>query len=153
MPKVGHGIQAHGRRPREMEICCDIEKLIRQPQLRARYESYVPPDDVLEALRAVDQPMTVALVYGFWCPESSVIVPEVLKSVTEADNDNLQVLGATVPLDETYDLPLDVGGISVRRFPTVAFLKGRFQTTEEIDPEAEVARFVEESLDAARLRF
>lgn len=135
-----------------MEICCDIETLIRQPRLRSRYESYMPPEDVVEALRAIDRPMTVAVVYGFWCPESSVIVPELLKSITEADNDNLQVLGATVPLDETYDLPLDVGGISVRRFPTIVFLRGRFQTTEEIDPKAEVVRFVEEGLDADRLR-
>ena len=31
------------------------------------------------------------------------------------------------------------------------FLRGRFQTTEQIDPNAEVMRFVEESLDASRL--
>lgn len=136
-----------------MEICCDIEKLVRHPTLKGRYDTYATPADVLEALRGIDEPMTVAVVYGLWCPDSVLIVPEVLKSISEADNDNLQVLGATVPLDETYDLPLDVGGISVRRFPTVAFLRGRFQTTEEVDPEAEVVRFVEESLDASRLRF
>jgi len=135
-----------------MEICCDIAKLIRQPQIKSRYEAHEPVDDVLQALRAITEPMTVAIVYGFWCPDSARIVPDVLKAITEADNDNLQVLGATVPLDETYDLPLDVGGISVRRFPTVAFLRGRFQTTEEIDPNAEVVRFVEEPLDASRLR-
>jgi hypothetical protein len=134
-----------------MEICCDIGKLVRQPGLKSRYDTYRPPEDVLQALRAIDQPMTIAVVYGLWCPDSFRIVPEVLKSITEAENDNLQVLGATVPLDETDDLPLDVGGLSVRRFPTVVFLKGRFQTTEEVDPNAEIVRFVEESLDAARL--
>jgi hypothetical protein len=136
-----------------MEICCDIDRLVRQPQLRDRYDSYVPPDETIDALRAIDEPMTVAVVYGFWCPDSVRIVPGVLKCITEADNDNLQVLGATVPLEETDDLPLDVGGISVRWFPTVAFLRGRFQTTEEIDPDAEVVRFVEEPLDASRLGF
>ena len=134
-----------------MEICCDIEKLVRPPKLKGRYDAYNPPADLLAALRAIREPTTVAIVYGLWCPDSVRIVPEVLKSITQADNDNLQVLGATVPLDETDDLPLDVGGISVRRFPTVAFLRGRFQTTEQIDPNAEVMRFVEESLDASRL--
>lgn len=37
-----------------MEICCDIDKMVRHPDLRARYEAFEPEDDVVEALRAID---------------------------------------------------------------------------------------------------
>ena len=134
-----------------MEICCDIDKMVRHPDLRARYNEYEPPAEVVEALRAIDREVTVAVVFGFWCPDSLRVVPQVLKSIVEASNDNLQVLAATVPLDETHDLPIDVGTVSVRRFPTVAFLTGRYERTEEIPQGVEVVRFVEEPLDAARL--
>jgi len=134
-----------------MEICCDIDKMVRHPDLRARYNEYEPPEEVVKALRGIDREVTVAVVFGFWCPDSLRVVPQVLKSIVEAGNDNLQVLAATVPLDETHDLPIDVGTVSVRRFPTVAFLTGRYERTEEIPQGVEVVRFVEESLDAARL--
>jgi hypothetical protein len=79
-------------------------------------------------------------------------VPEALKCVTEADNPHLQVLAASVPLEETHDLPIDVGGISVRKFPTISFVPGRYDRTEDIPPGIqERARFVEEPLQAARL--
>lgn len=134
-----------------MEICCDIDKMVRHPDLRARYNEYEPPADIVKALRAIDREVTVAVVFGFWCPDSLRVVPDVLKAIVEAGNDNLQVLAATVPLDETHDLPIDVGTVSVRRFPTVAFLAGRYEKTEQIPEGVEVVRFVEEPLDAERL--
>jgi len=135
-----------------MEICCEIDKMVRHPDLRGRYEAHQPKGEVVEALRGIGQEMTVVIVFGFWCPDSMRIVPEALRAVTEADNPNLQVLAATVPLEETHDLPVEVGGISVRRFPTIVFVKGRYQTTEQIPPGIrEEARFVEESLEATRL--
>ncbi len=135
-----------------MEICCDVNKMVRHPDLRTRYESHEPPAEVVEALKAIDEEMTVVIVFGFWCPDSLRIVPQVLKAITEADNPHLQVLVATVPLEETHDLPVSVGGISVRRFPTVVFLRGRYQKTEEIRADVqELARFVEEPLCADKL--
>jgi thiol-disulfide isomerase/thioredoxin len=135
-----------------MEICCEIDKMVRHPDLRARYEAHQPRADVVQALKAIGEETTVVIVFGFWCPDSKRIVPEVLKAVSEADNPNLQVLAATVPLEETHDLPLDVGGISVRKFPTIVFVRGRYRTTEEIPPGVrEEARFVEQSLDAEKL--
>jgi hypothetical protein len=134
-----------------MEICCDIEKLCKAPQLCDRFDSYVPDPAVLGKLRAVSEPMTVAIIFGFWCGDSRRIVPEVLKALTVAGNENLQLLAASVPYEETDHLPLEVGGLSVRKFPTVVFLRGRFKTTQEIDAGAEVCRFVEESLEAKRL--
>jgi len=134
-----------------MEICCDTDKMIRHPDLRTQYAAYVPDPAVVEKLRAAKEPITVAIIFGVWCPDSRRIVPEVLKAISEAKNDNLQLLTASVPYEETDDLPLDVGGLSVQRFPTVVLLRGKYQTTEEIDPSQEICRFVEESLDAARL--
>lgn len=95
--------------------------------------------------------MTIAIIFGFWCPDSLTIVPRVLKSIVAADNDNIQALAVSIPLDETHDLPIDVGTVSVRRFPTTAILRGHYEKTEEIEPECEIVRFVEEPLDAARL--
>jgi hypothetical protein len=134
-----------------MEICCDIDQMVRHRDLKSRYDAYAPDPAVVAKLREVKQPVTVAVIFGFWCPDSKRIVPEVLKAITEAQNENLQLLTASVPYEETDNLPLDVGGLSVRRFPTVVFLRGRYQTTEEIDPSQEICRFVEESLDVARL--
>ncbi len=134
-----------------MEICCDIDRMVRHPDLKSRYEAYVPEPAVVEKLRAAREPVTVAVIFGFWCPDSRRIVPEVLKAIAEARNDNLQLLTATVPYEETDRLPLDVGGLSVRKFPTVVFLRGKYQTIEEIDPSQEMCRFVEESLAAERL--
>ena len=135
-----------------MEICCEIDKMVRHADLRGRYEAYQPPGKVVAGLKAIDQDMTVVIVFGFWCPDSMRIVPEVLKAMTEAGNPHLQVLTATVPLEETHDLPISCGGVSVRRFPTISFIKGCYETTDEIPAGIhEEARFVEESLDAARL--
>ncbi|MGQ9732819.1 MAG: thioredoxin family protein [Candidatus Zipacnadales bacterium] len=135
-----------------MEICCDVNKMVRHPDLRSRYDAFTPPPEVVQALRAIRDETTVVIVFGFWCPDSMRIVPEVLKAITEADNPNLQVLAATVPLEETYELPLSLGGISVRRFPTVLFVKGRYQKVEDIPVSIEeLARFVEEPLKANRL--
>ncbi len=134
-----------------MEICCEVDKMIRHPDLRSRYDAHVPDEAVVEALKAIDEPMTVAVVLGFWCPDSLALVPRVLKEVVAADNDNLQVLAASVPLDETNDLPIDIGTMSVRKFPTVAFLRGHYKKTQDMEPDCEVVRFVEEPLDPARL--
>lgn len=137
-----------------MEICCEIDKMVRRPEFRTRYDEYEPAPEVVQALRAIEDEMTVVVVFGFWCPDSLRIVPEVLKAIREAGNPNLQVLAASVPLEETDELPVYVGPISVRRFPTVVFLPGHFRTNHEIPKGVtEKARFVEESLDAAKLRF
>ncbi|MBM3499610.1 MAG: hypothetical protein FJX74_13195 [Armatimonadetes bacterium] len=137
-----------------MEICCDVNKMVRHPDLRERYEAHEPPRDVVEALQAIEEEMTVVIVFGFWCPDSLRIVPEALKALTEADNPNLQVVAATVPLEETYDLPIACGGVSVRKFPTISFVPGRYQTTDEIPVGTEErARFVEQSLSAEGLRW
>jgi len=135
-----------------MEICCDINKMVRHPSLRERYDGHQPPANVVDALRAIGEETTVVIVFGFWCPDSLRLVPEVLKAITEADNPKLQVLTASVPLEETHDLPLEVGAISVRRFPTIVLIRGRYQATDEIPPGIEeLARFVEQSLDPSRL--
>jgi len=137
-----------------MEICCDIDKIVRHPDLRVRYQAHHPPADVVTALRAIDQEMTVVIVFGFWCPDSMRVVPGVLRGIKEADNPNLQVLAATVPLEDTHELPIHCGGMSIRRFPTISFVKGRYKTTDEIPAGVEeLARFVEEPLSADRLRF
>ena len=135
-----------------MEICCDVDKMIGHRDLRHRFESDTPDPAVIEALRAISEPITVAIVHGFWCPDCIRLVPGVLKALKVADNPLLQPLIASVPLEETFDLPMDVGTVSVRRFPTVAFLRGHYKTTDAILPECEVLRFVEEPLDATRLK-
>jgi Thioredoxin len=135
-----------------MEICCDIERMVAHPELRERYNACVCDAGVVQKLREVGEPVTVAVILGLWCPDSRRIVPEVLRAIQEARNENIQLLSATVPYDETDNLPLNVGGLTVRKFPTIVVLRGRYQTTEEIDPSAELCRFVEESLDAERLK-
>jgi len=134
-----------------MEICCEIDKMVRHPDFRERFNAHQPPGDLVDALRAIERETTIAIIFGFWCPESNWIVPHTLKAISEADNDKLEVLAASVPLDETYDLPIHVGTIAVRRFPTIAFLKGHFVRTEDIPEDAELVRFVEEIPDPARL--
>jgi hypothetical protein len=134
-----------------METCCDAGKLLRTADYRSRYDAFTPPAEVVEALQAVARPVTVLVVFGLWCRDSARIVPEVLKSLALAENPNLQLLAVHVSYEETDPSPFMAGPIAVRRYPTVAFLEGRYGNTDEVPEGKELVRFVEESLSAERI--
>ena len=134
-----------------MEVCCDPARILHQPEYRARYDGYRPLDDVVAALKVISRPVTVLIVFGYWCHDSAQVVPEVLKAVAVADNPRLQLLMLHVVYGETDPSPFMAGSVPVRRYPTVAFLEGHYQTTAEIPEGRELVRFVEESLVAERI--
>ena len=134
-----------------MEVCCDAPKLLRRPEYRERYAGYEPPEELLAALRNIHRPMTVLVVFGYWCRDSVRIVPDVLKALALADNPDLQLLAIHVSYAETDPSPFMAGPIPVRRYPTIALLEGRFQTAEEIPEGVERLRFVEVPLDAGQI--
>ncbi len=134
-----------------MEICCDPKRVLKGPGYAERYAAHEPPAELVDALRSISEPATVLVVFGVWCQDSRRVVPEVLKAMAAADNGNLQLLAVHVSYAETDPSPFMAGPVAVKRYPTTAFLAGRFQTTEEIPEGVEKARFVEQSPNAGEI--
>jgi hypothetical protein len=135
-----------------VEICCDPERILRKPDYRERYEAFTPPEDLVAALRAISEPTTVLVVWGYWCQDSARIVPALLKALATADSGNLRLLAVHVAYAETDPSPFMAGPVAVRRYPTIAFLRGHYEQVAEIAPGSEWALFVEQMPTAAGLR-
>ena len=134
-----------------METCCQPERVLRHRPYRARYDTATPDVGLVDALRAVSRPLTALVVYGHWCHDSVRILPDFLKALAAADNANLSLLAVHVPYHETDPSPFMAGPIPVTRYPTITFLDGRYETTDEIPHGTDLATFVEERPDGERL--
>jgi len=134
-----------------MEICCRPEKVLKTPGYRERYEACTPDAAVVAALGRVAAPMTVLLVYGAWCHDSARIVPELLRTLAEAQSPLLRLLAVHVAYSETDPSPFMAGPIPVERYPTISLLKGGFEALGTIEDGAELVRFVERPLSAELL--
>jgi len=134
-----------------VEICCDPGKLLRLPGYRERYNAYEPPDALSDVLRAIELPMTVVVVFGGWCHDSVRVVPAVIKALAVAGNDRLRLLGVHVSYEETDPSPFMAGPIAVRRYPTVTFVDGHHEHTQQIPEGTQRVTFTEEPLDAQRI--
>ncbi len=134
-----------------MEVCCNSKRLLGDRSYRERYQATEPDEALVAKLRACQEPMTLLVIMGYWCPDSLRIVPGTVRAYDEADNDNLEILGVAIPYEDTEQIPVRVGPIEVRRFPTIVFLRGTHRKVETIKTGDEIVRFVEEPVDAARV--
>ena len=134
-----------------MEICCQPDRVLRYRPYRSRYETATPDERLVDALRAVSRPLTALVVYGHWCHDSVRILPDFLRALAEADNAHVSLLAVHVPYHETDPSPFMAGPIPVARYPTITFLDGHYETTEEIPEGIDLATFVEEKPDGERL--
>ena len=62
------------------------------------YEKYVPNADAIKYLRSKKGKFKIRMVMGFWCDDSKVYVPRVIKALDEAkwdtdDDDQLKIYG------------------------------------------------------------
>ena len=135
-----------------MEVCCNPARLLHAAGYRERYEAYAPPAELIAELESIGEPVTVLVVYGTWCNDSRRVVPEVVKALELASNDQLRLLAVHVSYAETDPSPFRAGSVEVSRYPTVALLAGHFDAASQIPPGSERVRFVEQSLDGARVR-
>jgi hypothetical protein len=134
-----------------MEVCCDPLNLLRDPRYKEAYENCEAPPHLTAAFRRVAEPKTLLVVLGFWCPDSLRLVPCTLKAVAEAENDNLQVLGISVPLEETDPMPIRVGPFEIHKFPTFIVLVGHHEKLASVSAHDEIVRFAEQAIEPALL--
>jgi thiol-disulfide isomerase/thioredoxin len=134
-----------------MEVCCDPRKLLRNERYKQAYESCVAPAELVEAFRRVSEPTTLLIVLGFWCPDSLRLVPCTTKAFAEAANANLQIIGVSVPHEETEQIPVHVGPFEIRKFPTFILLRGQHEQLATTAPDQEIVRFVEQPVDPSEV--
>jgi hypothetical protein len=94
-----------------MEVCCEPERILRNPEYRAVYEAFAPPEGLVAALRQIGRPVTVLIVFGYWCADATAVVPPLLKALAAADNPNLQILLVHVAYLETEPSPFRAGPV------------------------------------------
>lgn len=88
------------------------------PVWRSLMESYEPKSETVAALKSNDKPAAVTVVLGSWCPDSKNYIPKMIKALTAAGNDRLQV--KVIGIDNQFHEPMNV--IQQRRIinvPTV----------------------------------
>ncbi|MBW3671633.1 MAG: thioredoxin family protein [Acidobacteria bacterium] len=85
----------------------DVDRFLESyPSWRARMTSYKAGSDHIAALRAIDHPVDLSVVFATWCGDSRREVPRLLKAIEEADNPNLRV--SLIGIDSEFQKPLDV---------------------------------------------
>lgn len=88
------------------------------PVWKGLMDAYVPDAAVVEALRKVDRPATVTLVFGTWCGDSKEFVPHLLKALHAAANPKLTA--RLVALDNDFRRPAEViQGRRILNVPTI----------------------------------
>ena len=134
-----------------MEVCCNSKRLLGDRSYRERYQAIVPDPALVEKLKAIPEPTTLMIVLGYWCPDCFRIVPGTVRAFDEAANGKLEILGVAIPYEDTDRLPLQIGPVEVRKFPTIVFLRGTHRNVDTIQAGDEIVRFVEEPLDPDRV--
>ena len=94
--------------------------------------AHEPDAELVEALAAIDRPLTLDLSMGTWCGDSRREVPRLLKAIELADNDRLSL--QITALSNEFDAPLDqISGSQLTNVPTLRIL----------EEESELGRIVE----------
>jgi thiol-disulfide isomerase/thioredoxin len=103
---------------------------------------YAPNAATIAALRKVEQPATVRVFFGSWCPHCKQIVPQILKIEDQ--------LGGSKIRFEYYGLPRDfkdpeVKRLSIKAVPTAVVyvngrVAGRLEGNDWNTPEASLSR-------------
>jgi hypothetical protein len=74
-----------------------------------------------------------------------------MRAFSEAANSDLQVLGVSVPWEETEPMPVHVGPLEINKFPTFILLRGKHEKLATVNADDELMRFVEQPIDPAQL--
>lgn len=85
------------------------------PVWRSVMEDYQPNREAVAALKANNTETKLTLVYGTWCPDSKNYIPRLLKALTAAANDKLQV--KLIGIDNQFREPVDT--VQPRRITNV----------------------------------
>ena len=102
------------------------------PVWRAIAETYEPDGEIVQRLRAIDQPVKLQVVMATWCGDSRQHVPRLLKSIERAHNPNITVELTGIGPD--FLSPMDVvQNANITNVPTVIVHRGS----------SELGRFVE----------
>jgi hypothetical protein len=92
------------------------------PVWRSVMKSYEPNAGAVEQIKATNNETTVTLAYGTWCPDSKNYVPRLIKALSGAGNDKIQV--KLVGIDNQFREPVDRSTAPDTNVPTVIVERG-----------------------------
>lgn len=92
------------------------------PVWKRGMEAYRPSPEAVASLRQAQEPVTVEVWFGSWCPHCQHVVPMFLKIVQAAANPKIQIEYYGVPREfGTYAPAVEKG---IKGLPTFIFVKG-----------------------------
>lgn len=113
------------------------------PVWRSVMKTYEPNADAVEQIKADTSNTTVTLAFGTWCPDSKNYIPRLIKALSAAGNDKIQV--KLVGIDNQFREP--VAMVQPRRItnvPTVIVERGALEIGRIVETPA--ASTMEEDL-------
>jgi thiol-disulfide isomerase/thioredoxin len=114
----------------------------------ARANLYSPSPKAIEFLKSYDKPIMIEVIYGSWCRDSKMHVPEFIKVMEKAENPNIRV--RYIGVDRKKNDPERLAKKrKIERVPTfIVFQKGkelgRIIETPEISIEDDLVKILAE---------
>ena len=115
------------------------------PVWQSLMESYSPNGEAIRVLKACNIPTELFIAIGTWCPDSRRYVPQLLKVLREAGNDNItaKIIGIDIQFHEPLEVIQKRGLINV---PTVIVERNGREIGRIVETPA--AKTIEEDLAA-----
>ena len=115
------------------------------PEYQEREAEYVPESEALQQIASMQRDLTLEVYFGSWCPHCQVVLPELIKSLRLADNDQLDV--RMIGLPRNFALEPRAAQREVRNVPTLILFEagrelGRFSGNEGETVEHSLAALV-----------
>jgi len=124
----------------------------RQPIYERRAADYTPDPAALRALSAINAPVTVIAFFGTWCSVCKHVVPALLATVDQSENEQITV--ELVGLDENVSQPAElIERHAIYTTPTLVILRDGTEVGRiESEPQMAVEWDLVDILDADRGR-
>lgn len=109
-------------------------------QMKTQYQ---PSREAIEYLSSYEQPITLTVAFGTWCPHCKQLVPTLMKSLEECENSNLSC--SYIGINKQFNQPADFFHKNViKKIPTVIVRQGgieigRITGTPEVTMEDDLA--------------
>jgi hypothetical protein len=115
------------------------------PVWRSVMQNYEPNAQAVAEIKSTDKDTTVTLAFGTWCPDSKNYIPRLLKALSKAGNDKIQV--KLIGIDNQFREPVDsVQPRRITNVPTVIVERGGREIDRIVETPA--AATMEEDLAA-----
>ena len=115
------------------------------PVWRSVMKNYEANVQAVASIKSIDKDTTVTLAFGTWCPDSKNYVPRLLKALSDAGNDKIQV--KLIGIDNQFREPIDaVQPRRITNVPTVIVERGGREIDRIVETPA--AATMEEDLAA-----